>query len=99
MRPVVEPADKVVLDGDIKMHFSMDSGMFVHLALDGEASGTVNVDNSEKDYYEGPYIVIPTAYEQELETDQKYMADDVTVLEIPYTEVSNPSGGMTVSIG
>lgn len=50
--------------------------------------------------YEGPYIVIPKVYEdQVLDTDFKIMKDDVLVKEIPYDEVSNPAGGETFIIG
>lgn len=42
--------------------------------------------------YTGPYSVIPKIYQQILETKNKLMSDDVTVEEIPYTEVSNISG-------
>lgn len=49
--------------------------------------------------YDGEYIVTPKAFvEQTLETKNKSMTDDVTVLEIPYSEVSNPEGGTTVNI-
>lgn len=49
--------------------------------------------------YEGPYVVTPKAWEEIiLDTDEKYMKDDVTVLEIPYYETSNVSG-MTAYIG
>ena len=49
--------------------------------------------------YEGEYTVTPKAFiEQTLETKNKSMASDVTVLEIPYSEVSNPEGGITVNI-
>lgn len=50
------------------------------------------------DPYEGDYIVTPKAWiEQVLETKDKTMTDDVTVLEVPYTEVSNLHG-TTVNI-
>lgn len=50
--------------------------------------------------YDGEYIVTPKAFEEQiLETANKAMRDNVTVLEIPYIEVTNPSGGTTVSIG
>ena len=50
--------------------------------------------------YEGPYEVIPKAYEdQVLPTDNKLMINDVIVFEIPYAEVSNPAGGKTATIG
>ena len=48
--------------------------------------------------YTGSYVVIPTSSEQILETNQKYMTDDVTVRKIPYFETSNESG-KTVYIG
>ena len=42
--------------------------------------------------YEGAYSVIPKVYQQILETKNKLMSDDVTIYEIPYTEVSNLVG-------
>ena len=50
--------------------------------------------------YGGATIVIPKAFEiQTLETADKVVLDDIKVLEIPYTEVSNLSDGLTVIIG
>ena len=52
------------------------------------------------DPYEGPYVVIPKLDEQiVLLTKDKSMSDNVTVREIPWEEVSNPQGGITVTIG
>ena len=48
--------------------------------------------------YEGTYEVTPTAGEQELQTRNKTMRDDVTVHAIPYHETTNEAGGYTVSI-
>lgn len=48
--------------------------------------------------YEGPYEVTPTIDGFTLETKDKTMADDLSVLSIPYQEVSNPQGGETVII-
>lgn len=42
--------------------------------------------------YEGDYIVVPSVYEQILQTNGLRMTDDVTVTEIPYYETSNESG-------
>lgn len=43
--------------------------------------------------YTGEYVVTPSASEQiVLNTSGKRMADDVTVREVPYYEVSNESG-------
>ena len=49
--------------------------------------------------YLGPYEVTPTFDEQYLETRDHTMTDDVTVHQIPVHRVSNPAGGVTVSIG
>ena len=51
------------------------------------------------DYYNGAYLVIPQFIDQELETEEKLMKRDVTVKEIPVSRTSNPSGGITVTIG
>lgn len=48
--------------------------------------------------YEGEYTVVPTPARQELATQFRYMEDNVTVLAIPYHEVSN-ADGTTVIIG
>lgn len=48
--------------------------------------------------YEGDYNIIPKVQAQELETKNKSMTDNLVIEEIPYSEVSNPSGGNTVNI-
>ena len=57
----------------------------------------VSVDDG--DPYEGEYVVTPKVNEQTLPTKQKVMLDDMTVLAIPYAEVTNNSNGKTVTIG
>lgn len=50
--------------------------------------------------YDGEYVVIPLAREEQaLPTAAHLLTQDVVVREIPYYEVSNPSGGYTVNIG
>lgn len=49
--------------------------------------------------YDGDYIVTPSGEIQILETNQKKLLDDVTVLAIPYAETANLAGGMTANIG
>ena len=50
--------------------------------------------------YGGPYLVVPMAFnDQTLYTENKITTQNITVTEIPYTEVSNVFGGTTVSIG
>lgn len=52
------------------------------------------------DTYEGPYSVEPRSdSDQILATAYKKMKQDVTVKKIQYAEVSNTSGGTTVTIG
>lgn len=48
--------------------------------------------------FEGDYTVTPKVSAQTLETKNKSMTADVVIEEIPYSEVSNPSGGNTVNI-
>ena len=48
--------------------------------------------------YKGPYEVTPRVVEQTMETRNKVMTDDVTVLAIPVYRTSNQSGGTTVYI-
>lgn len=48
--------------------------------------------------YEGDYTVIPKVSEQELQTKNKMMKDNVTIQQIPFHEFSNETG-TTVVIG
>lgn len=50
-------------------------------------------------HYTGEYIVTPRVYEQYLDTDSKVLDDDVTILQIPKSEVTNVFNGLTVTIG
>lgn len=51
-------------------------------------------------YYDGPYEVIPMVNTaQILPTNNLVMRDDINVEQIPYSEVSNLSGGITATIG
>lgn len=56
------------------------------------------ISGERYDVYDGEYVVTPKAHNETiLETREKLMADDVTVLKIPYYETSNESG-LTVYI-
>ena len=56
-----------------------------------------NASNIES--YPGPYVITPKRYdEQVLDTKEKYMNDNITVLKVPYSEVSNAAGGTTCNI-
>ena len=61
---------------------------------------TFNVTNGrDAPIYQGPYTVTSAVYDQSLSTNMTYLNDDITVLQIPYYEVSNLSGGLTATIG
>ena len=49
--------------------------------------------------YAGEYNVVPRPTEQVLNTKDKIMINDLKVFAIPYAEVSNTTGGITVTIG
>lgn len=87
----------------IKVLFNEDKKI-IKLNEDEKRLG-LNFDNfqqitlSKVERYNGAYIVVPKTNSQILKTNQKLMNDDVTVKEIPYFEVSNDNGGVTVYIG
>lgn len=52
------------------------------------------------DVYHGVYDVTSLPYyDQELETAGKILIDDICIRKIPYYEVTNPEGGITITIG
>lgn len=65
-------------------------------------SGDISISNTvivDYDEFEGPYEVKPIIESQTLETKDKLMKEDLVVLAIPYSEVTNLSNGITVTIG
>lgn len=48
--------------------------------------------------YEGEYTVTPSRTAKVLQTANKVLSDNVTIVAIPYGEVSNLSGGTTFYI-
>ena len=68
--------------------------------LDTELDMAIIVNSIEGEHYQGEYVITPrVAAQTVLATTNKVMDDDVTVLEIPYSEVSNLIGGKTAIIG
>lgn len=58
------------------------------------------ITNGEVHYYDGPYEVTPMVNTtQILPTSNLFLSENVNVNQIPYYEVSNPSGGKTATIG
>lgn len=64
-----------------------------------ENARVVEVFTGDGEVYDGNYVVTPDVESQKLETSQKYMKDDVVIKAIPYYDVGNTSGGITVYIG
>lgn len=66
--------------------------------FENEILSISNINNIE--IYEGTYEVVPNVFDNLiLETKDKRMIDNVTVTQIPFSRVSNTSGGSTVTIG
>ena len=62
-------------------------------------SGEISDDTITHNTYDGSYEVFPRKVTQVLDTANKFMAHDLTIDAISYSEVSNPEGGETVNIG
>ena len=66
---------------------------------EAERGSAIDVTKVEGDPYEGDYIVTPLArLDQVLATGGKTLDQDMTILQIPYYQTSNPTGD-TVYIG
>lgn len=69
------------------------------LSNNPELKGYISISRGSSEIYDGEYTVTPKPFEEQtLETRSKLMANDVTVLAIPYYETSNISG-ITIYIG
>lgn len=62
--------------------------------------GVIRIRPEDYDIYDGDTMVKPKVNEQTiLPTAQKILDEDITVLEIPYFQTTNPQGGNTIYIG
>lgn len=77
---------------------NVSGGITATLSEDMSLNGTLNRDGNIT-YYSDDYTITPSTSVQTLASQGKYMNEDVVVLEIPYHETTNPSGGYTVIIG
>lgn len=64
-----------------------------------ELVGHLSIPKYIGETYKGSYEVIPTDGFQLLPTSDRVLTDDIIVHPIPYSEVSNEQGGLTVTIG
>lgn len=89
--------------------FIDDTSIYARLTGDGSIEAKLSDDNeiikgtitnyTIAPIYDGDYIVTPRAHEEViLETSDKLLTDDVTILKIPYFETHNDYGE-TIYIG
>lgn len=92
--------DIVAVDGgEITLLNLLDGGeLALGINIDGGEIGTTTVV-SDFPIYEGPYEVDPIFDIVRLATAHKAMGADVQVNAIQVHRVSNPQGGITVTIG
>ncbi|MBQ3759273.1 MAG: hypothetical protein II876_07440 [Synergistaceae bacterium] len=86
------------VSGEVTAHETLEGDV----TAVGTLEGLIQVGHlSSADYlpYEGAYEVDPLTTEQKLSTKDKVLTGDIKVLGIGYHEVSNVSGGQTVTIG
>lgn len=83
-----------------KMNVNVDSITFSIKEAEFKMGGPSEaVAVPEGDPYEGSYDIVPKLEAQTLNTKYKQLMNDLTVKEIPRTDVSNIYGGLTVTIG
>lgn len=81
----------------------MNKVMYIDIEIDLENEVEIDVEEGghgeRLPYYTGEYSVTPAIEEKVLETKNKSMSDNVTVLKIPKYEFDNVAKGQTVVIG
>ena len=81
----------------------MDKVMYVDVDVILESEVEIEVEEGghgeRLPYYTGDYVITPTTEEKVLNTRNKSMSDNLTVLKIPKYEFDNVAKGQTVVIG
>ena len=90
---------EIVIGGDILLDTLIDGDSSLSLSEDGIEGTVIAYEPHGRETYAGPYDVEPDWVEQTLETQNKVMANNVTVESIYVARVDNPAGGRTVYIG
>ena len=92
--------DRVVIEGELSLSHQICGEIELTSLICGEIDKVIFIDTVQREHYAGPYVVTPLVLNPiVLETKDKMMDDDVTVLKVPYLETANPSGGNTAYIG
>lgn len=63
-----------------------------------ELEESIQVIGGDVPTYDGDYSVAPKIDAQILETKERVMKSDLTVMAIPFSSVRNPQGGETINI-
>lgn len=58
----------------------------------------LSIDLNRDKYYDGNYDISPRVGSQTIPTADKILREDITIDPIPYSEVPNEAGGLTVNI-
>ena len=66
--------------------------------IDIEVESVVEGGGGRFPYYTGSYEITPKPIGQILPTENKSMSEDLVIKDIPYSVVTNPSGGETINI-
>ena len=83
---------KSAITGEISASYTLSGTVSTKVTL----QGTIQLGVPQ---YEGSYEVTPAITEQVIQTGRRTMMKDITILGIPYQEVTNLSGGKTATIG
>lgn len=89
----------VILRGSIRSTGCLSGNIVSKVVLKGCAYIPEIVDNTTIEEYDGTYVVTPIFDDQVLPTADKLLVNDLTIESIPYSEVTNDSGGLTINIG
>ena len=88
---------------EFNFDFQWDNNIIFDLCFGDEVIFDLNWETfvpDMHDKYLGPYEIFPNpSNDQEFQTNDKLMIDDMVFRKIPYAEVANPAGGNTVTIG
>lgn len=60
---------------------------------------TINPELLPATEYVGEYIITPSNVPQVLETEERYLRQNIEISPVSYSEVENSAGGITVIIG
>ena len=87
------------MDKSLVGYLSGTSELTGMLSETGQFIGELSIPDRIGIPYEGPWDVVPTTDFNLLPTADRWCEDDIMVHPIPYSEVSNLSGGYTATIG